>query len=312
MNTNKKGFGTRTLQIALYLSFVTVPILVLPHLSFAYASEDIDSKSAYENINSVSNIVKPQANYQIDPLFAPKHITVTYKGETYEGLSYGKEVKDALKSIGIDADNNLESNPPKDTILVSGMNIYAYDLVTEVKAEYSEIGYETKHVYNDQLEIDTTQVVQAGRKGKVKMLYEYLYLNGILKSKVKLSEETIEQTQDEIIAIGTMKVFRQMSINGDSFSYWKKTTVWATSYDSNCAGCNNITATGAILQKGVCAVDPTVIPLYTRMYIPGYGYCQALDTGGAIKGNKIDLGYDDLAKYQGQWSARYVEIYILD
>lgn len=83
---------------------------------------------------------------------------------------------------------------------------------------------------------------------------------------------------------------------------------WAVSYDSSCLGCNETTATGMKQGYGVVAVDPAVIPLYTRVYVPGYGIGIAGDVGGAVKGKVIDLGYD---KLEGQWSARYVDVYIL-
>jgi 3D (Asp-Asp-Asp) domain-containing protein len=53
-----------------------------------------------------------------------------------------------------------------------------------------------------------------------------------------------------------------------------------------------ITATGVRARHGVVAVDPRVIPLGSRVYIPGYGVALAADTGGAIKGNKIDIYLD--------------------
>ena len=61
--------------------------------------------------------------------------------------------------------------------------------------------------------------------------------------------------------------------------------------------------------KGVIAVDPKVIKLRSQVYIPGYGKAVAGDTGGAIKGNIIDLGFED-ARTAG-WSARFVDIYLL-
>jgi 3D (Asp-Asp-Asp) domain-containing protein len=88
-----------------------------------------------------------------------------------------------------------------------------------------------------------------------------------------------------------------------------KLRVFATSYDKNCLGCNDTTATGLRAGYGVVAVDPKVIPLGSRLYIPGYGFAVAGDTGGSIKGNKIDLGFDDTKT--GWWSSRFVEIYIL-
>ena len=91
--------------------------------------------------------------------------------------------------------------------------------------------------------------------------------------------------------------------------YSKKMTVFSTSYDKNCSGCSGTTATGLPTGFGVVAVDPKVIPLGTKLYIPGYGEAIAGDTGGNIKGAKIDLGFDNVKN--GWWSARFVEIYIL-
>ena len=91
--------------------------------------------------------------------------------------------------------------------------------------------------------------------------------------------------------------------------YSTKMKVYSTSYDKNCSGCSGTTATGLPTGHGVVAVDPKVIPLGTRLYIPGYGEAVAGDTGGNIKGPRIDLGFDDIKK--GWWSARFVEIYIL-
>ena len=87
-------------------------------------------------------------------------------------------------------------------------------------------------------------------------------------------------------------------------------TVYATWYSAASAGGSGVTATGTGVYKGIVAVDPSVILLGTRMYIPGYGYGEAADTGGAIRGYHIDLGYgaDDVK----DWSTRNVDICILN
>ena len=71
-----------------------------------------------------------------------------------------------------------------------------------------------------------------------------------------------------------------------------------------------ITSTGAKAQRGVVAVDPKVIPYGTYMYVPGYGYGIALDTGGAIKGNKIDLFFDTVEE-ANNWGRRWITIQFL-
>lgn len=84
----------------------------------------------------------------------------------------------------------------------------------------------------------------------------------------------------------------------------------ATAYTAGCSGCSGITAIGLPAGHGIVAVDPRVIPLGTRLYINGYGPAIAGDTGGAIKGNRIDLGFDSYAAAT-QFGKRPVRVYIL-
>ena len=64
-----------------------------------------------------------------------------------------------------------------------------------------------------------------------------------------------------------------------------------------------ITFLGQKMQRGIVAVDPKVIPLRTRLYISGYGYGYAGDTGSAIKGDRIDLGVNN-AQEEQSWMFR--------
>lgn len=92
-------------------------------------------------------------------------------------------------------------------------------------------------------------------------------------------------------------------------------TVTATAYTAKCEGCSGVTATGIDLNanpnKKVVAVDPDVIPLGTEVYVEGYGNAIAGDTGGAIKGNKIDI-HVPTKNEANSWGVRTVDITILD
>ncbi|MCM3116274.1 3D domain-containing protein [Neobacillus sp. MER 74] len=73
----------------------------------------------------------------------------------------------------------------------------------------------------------------------------------------------------------------------------KEITVKATAYTASCEGCSGITKTGINIKDNpdekVIAVDPSVIPLGSKVYVEGFGEAIAADTGSAIKGNRIDV-----------------------
>ena len=93
--------------------------------------------------------------------------------------------------------------------------------------------------------------------------------------------------------------------------YSRVIRVEATAYSSAEPGLSAYTALGTLCQRGVIATDPSVIPLGTRVYIPGYGYAVAEDTGGAIVGHKIDVAFDTLAECY-EFGRQFIDIYILD
>ena len=87
--------------------------------------------------------------------------------------------------------------------------------------------------------------------------------------------------------------------------------VEATAYSSAQAGLSDYTALGTLCRRGVIATDPNIIPLGTRVFIPGYGYAVAEDTGGAIYGHKIDVAFDTVAECY-EFGRQFIDIYILD
>jgi len=85
----------------------------------------------------------------------------------------------------------------------------------------------------------------------------------------------------------------------------------ASAYSAYDEGNGHYTAGGTYLRKGIIAVDPNVIPLGTRVFIPGYGYAIADDTGGAIKGNRIDMAFGSHGEAM-DFGRQTVTVYILD
>lgn len=95
-----------------------------------------------------------------------------------------------------------------------------------------------------------------------------------------------------------------------SRGFTRSLVVEATGYTRYDEGCGDYTATGEYLRRGIIAVDPSIIPMGTRVFIPGYGVAVAADTGGAIRGNKIDLAFDSRSEAFA-WGRRTITMFIL-
>ncbi|MGN1031167.1 MAG: 3D domain-containing protein, partial [Butyricicoccaceae bacterium] len=94
--------------------------------------------------------------------------------------------------------------------------------------------------------------------------------------------------------------------SGAPTSYkWKK-TFEATAYTGG-----GTTASGLAAKVGRIAVDPRVIPLGSQLYVSGYGYCVAADTGGAIKGNIVDLYFNTYSECVN-FGRKNVTVYLVD
>lgn len=178
------------------------------------------------------------------------------------------------------------------------------------KLEGETITIPREVVYKDdpEMEIGEEKTLEEGSDGKKERIVKITYLDSHEYEREIISEENTAP-KDKIVLKGIKIVWRELDTSDGKIRYWRKMRVYATHYDSRCRGCDEWTAIGMRAGKGVIAVDPKVIKLRSKVYIPGYGQAVAGDTGGAIKGNIIDLGFED-ARTAG-WSARFIDIYLL-
>ena len=206
------------------------------------------------------------------------------------------------------ASDQDQTPQPKEIIEVS------QPLTTETKFEIkfatssASINFKKEYKDDPETEAGIETVIQKGEDGKKLTTIKITLYDGKEFAKDIVGVKT-EKPVNEIISRGTKIVWKTLQTPDGEIRYWKKIRVYATHYDQHCLGCNEWTAIGMRAGKGVIAVDPKVIKLRSNVYVPGYGKAVAGDTGGAIKGNIIDLGFDD-ARTAG-WSARYVDIYLL-
>lgn len=140
-----------------------------------------------------------------------------------------------------------------------------------------------------------------------------------LKQLNNLKSNTIHPNQTlKVMKVTTTKPVTKKAqtttTNSKKLKVIKTITVSATAYTANCRNCSGVTALGLNLKKNpklkVISVDPKVIKLGTKVYVEGYGYAIAGDTGGAIKGKKIDI-FVPSHKKAIQWGRKTVKVQIL-
>lgn len=153
----------------------------------------------------------------------------------------------------------------------------------------------------------TESVVQEGTGGVEKVKEEILYANGKEISRVIVEKKQVSPGTPRVVKVGT---------NTDvpvtpNISNARMLIMEASAYLPTDGDGRGITASGIYAVRGGVAVDPNVIPLGTRLYIPGYGEAIAADTGGAINGNRIDLLMDSYAECMA-FGRQTVQVYILD
>lgn len=176
------------------------------------------------------------------------------------------------------------------------------------------IAQRTVHEIDFSLPPGKTRVVKPGRPGLTESMVDYTKTDGTLRKRV-LQTRVLRKPQTRVIAegVGTyaaIAAFAKHGLEKTSYIASSALSMVATAYTAGCGGCTGYTASGYRAGHGIVAVDPRVIPLGTKLYIPGYGFAIAGDTGGAIVGNRIDLGFDSLSDAL-QFGRRTVKVYTL-
>ena len=228
----------------------------------------------------------------------------------------GDTVCDLINMLGLEINSLDRIEPHPSTPLENEMHVVV-DRVEVIDITSME-DIEPPLVIEPDPELPRGRMVETspGEPGLAEEVIRHYYLNGSETTSVELGSRTIKEPEARQARVGVRSMPPLASRGGfDRSQFGAVMEMDVTAYDPGPGSCgasaDGRTATGHIAGRGVCAVDPSVIPLGTELWVEGYGYALACDTGGAIKGMRVDVCFDTSAEAM-RWGRRDVLVYILE
>lgn len=317
MQESKKGI---IIAIVVIITALTGILMIVKNKESVIFTANLLSMN--KKIESSTPLV---TNYP-DPVY---DVSISVDKKLIKVMSSGT-VADALCSAEIQLDDNDLINIGLSEKLneFTSIQINRVEVMQEVYIEV--IDYATEYKEDETLTLGHQEVIVDGVEGEVEKLVEHTYIDGELISSDIINEDVTEPV-DEVVLMGTKKsnYIAEMSIskldvpddlvldeNGVPVSYSSVYTGKSCAYSAKPTA---KTASGKQVKVGYVAVDPSLIPYGTELYIATtdnsavYGYAIAADTGTALLDGRIlvDLfmgSYEDSC----DWGARQVNIYVLD
>ncbi len=243
-------------------------------------------------------------------------VNVTVDGATHTVYTASTELSDILDELSITLSDLDEISHDTSSMITEATDVNIVRVQTEIITETEVIPYDTVKRSTSRLTTGQTEVITEGQDGELVRTLEVVTRDGVEVSREITSEITASAPVSQVVEYGTGGTI-SVARSSENLRYSQKIEVVATAYSTE-GWSNNITATGTVARVGAIAVDPNVIPLGSRLYITSpdgkswvYGYATAEDTGGSIKGNKIDLFFNTQAECI-QFGKKSAIVYVLD
>jgi resuscitation-promoting factor RpfB len=241
-----------------------------------------------------------------------KAINLRVGGVVQEIYSQKETLEEALAEAGFTFGPEDRVEPALDVPVTNGMEARIVRVVGQPFFEREDVQHKTVFKPDDSL-VGTDTVRTEGHDGIRVTEYKIVIEDGEEVERTYVGESYEPEPEDTVIYYSASA----MNSTGSAENLQVSSTrhMYATWYNAASSGkpathaAYGITRSGVPLTKGIVAVDTSVIPLGTRLYIPGYGFAVAGDTGGGIIGDMIDLGYPDGVAVD--WRTGWVDVYIL-
>ena len=299
-----------------YVTYETDPAQVLSQAGVELSEDDIYTTQPVDGAYAIT-VQRAQT------------VIVNYCGDEQTVTAYGETVGELLKRLEIPTGGSYAVSADLSEETIEGMEICVDHVVSTRQSYTTEIPFETTYNYDPNLPEGREVVTVAGISGQMQTTVEIVCVNGEETGRTVLEEKVLTQSTNAQITVGTgvaetaptgeliIGDGKIITADGQVLTYSHTAQFLATAYTHTDAGCDFITATGTTVRIGTVAVDPTVIPYGTRMFIVAndgsyvYGISTAEDCGGAIKNKRLDLYFPTTAECF-QFGARNCTVYFLD
>jgi uncharacterized protein YabE (DUF348 family) len=232
-------------------------------------------------------------------------------------------VGEMLKAEGIKLSKSDTVSPKIQSPVKKNMEVTVTRVAENTLTMTKKVAYKVFKKTDRNLDKGKVNVVRQGMEGKKEVKYKVIYQNGKEISRFLVSEVMKVAPVNKVIAVGALAWFTPIE-GGRKEYFTKKLRVKATSYtkDYFCTGKRpgdrgfGITSTGKTAKRNkdgysTIAVDKSVIPLGTKLYVEGYGYAVAEDIGGGVRGRHIDLYFEPGTEEYRSWFTHQVNVYVL-
>lgn len=243
-------------------------------------------------------------------------VPVTFvSGQTHQEIvSNAADVGALLEERGVHLGTYDTVSPSLADPIVAGETIRITRIAKWISAQKIHIAPKTINEIDFALAPGKTKIVSAGSAGVRLAIISFVSTDGKVQKRV-LASHLLRKPKNRILAVGVgtyaaFAEFAQRGLQKTAYIAADALDMVATAYTAACSGCSGYTATGYRAGRGIVAVDPRIIPLGTKLFIPGYGFAIAGDTGGAIVGHRIDLGFNSESDAI-QFGRRPIKVYTL-
>ncbi|MDT8718684.1 DUF348 domain-containing protein [Clostridium sp. 19966] len=241
------------------------------------------------------------------------NVTLTVDGKTMNILTADDSIDSMLKDEGIAVSDKDKITPQLKSSLSENQQITVVRVDTKSIVSTEAVDFNVVTKQDTDLANTVKKVVQTGQKGEKTITTQVVYEDGKEVSRTVENEKVTKSPVDQIVIAGTLPVI-PLSRGGDSLAYTRVFKSRSTAYSSKETG-STYTASGrkAVRNSGgysTVAVDPSIVPYGTKLYIEGYGLAIAADCGTAIVGTNLDLYFDSIGE-ANNWAVRYVNVYVL-